>query len=417
MNISEPKNNNYAAVVVSIKNIIPLDNCDNVVATTLFGFQAIVTKDTKVGDIGIMFPAECQLSEAYCYENNLFRHTEKNKNKHEKGYIEDTRRVQALKFRGHRSDCLFMPISSLAWVGINLEDLKENMTFDTLEGQEICRKYVIQVPEPRVHIQTKRVFKRYDEKFIPEHIDSDHYLRVEHEIKDSETIIVTQKLHGTSIRVANTLVKRQLNIIERLLKKMGVKIQQTEFDYVYGSRKVIKDPKNKDQKHYYETDIWTKEGSRLLGLLPENFVVYGELIGFTPTGAPIQQNYTYNLAPGQCKLYVYRISFVNGQGIPTDLSWDQVKIMCKNIGVDFVPELWRGKKKNLKLSKYIDTVLSKTYSCVSLSDPSSVDEGICIRVEGLTPRIMKAKSPIFLQHETTLLSQQVEDIESLQSDI
>lgn len=47
-----------------------------------------------------------------------------------------------------------------------------------------------------------------------------------------------------------------------------------------------------------------------------------------------------------------------------------------------------------------------------MSDKKTVDEGICLRQEGLVPKILKAKSPIFLGHETKLLDEGVEDLES-----
>ena len=117
MKFEELKNPNYGATVVTIKKIIPLENCDNVVATPIFGFQAIVSKDTQVGDIGLVFPVESQLSEEYCRENNLYRHAELNKDKNVTGYFEDNRRVRAIKFRGHRSDCLFISLNSLKYTG------------------------------------------------------------------------------------------------------------------------------------------------------------------------------------------------------------------------------------------------------------------------------------------------------------
>src|SRR4051794_7797380 len=115
MKLEAPENENYAAVVVSITRTVPLENCDNVVGTPLLGFQAIVGKDTQVGDLGIVFPAEVQLSNDYASRNNLHRHGHLNASPEVKGYLEDNGRVKALKFRGHRSDCLFMPLSSLAY--------------------------------------------------------------------------------------------------------------------------------------------------------------------------------------------------------------------------------------------------------------------------------------------------------------
>jgi hypothetical protein len=322
MKIDKPENDNYTATVVQIKSITPLDNCDNVVGVPLFGFQAIVGKDTQVGDLGIVFPAEVQLSEEFASENNLFRHGEKNKNPESKGYIEDNRRVRAVKFRGHRSDCLFMPLSSLTFTKVNLDELHEGDTFDALNGKEICRKYVVKQKASRIdRNKEKQKFVRVDKKFLPEHYDTDNYWRNQHVVPEDREIIVTQKVHGTSIRIGNTIVKRKLSFVERLLTRLGVNIKDTEYDHVYGSRKVIKDVNNPNQDHFYGSDIWTEEGRKLDDVVPEGFVIYGELIGWTSDGSPIQKNYTYRVPHGTCDLYVYRVAFVNGQGRVVDLSW------------------------------------------------------------------------------------------------
>ena len=418
MKMDLPKDLNYAAWVVEIKNHVPLPGCDNIVGTTLFGYQAIISKDTPVGTVGLFFPAESQLSEEYCKENNLFRHSEKNNDKTEKGYIEDNRRVLAMKFRGNRSDCLFMPIKSLAFTKIKLEDLKIGDTFDTLGGKEICRKYVIHTPGVQVNHQAKaKQFKRVDERYIPQNLDQDHYLRVSDKLPDNAYFIVTQKIHGTSIRIANTIVKRKLNPFEWVLGKLGVKVQQTEYDYVFGSRKVIKDVNNPNQKHFYDTDIWTTEGKKLTGLIPENFIVYAELIGYTETGAPIQKNYTYESPVNTCDLYVYRVAFVNAMGFVVDLTFDQVVEFCKQRSLKYVPVLWRGYKKDFNVQDYLDKRFNDggAPQAVKLSHPTLPDEGVCIRIDGMTPYITKAKSPAFLQHETALLDKGVEDLESIES--
>jgi len=213
MKFEEPKNVNYAAQIVRVPALIPLENCDNVVAINLFGFQAIVSKDTVPGELGVMFPAESQLSEDYCKQNNLFRHAEKNMDETKTGYIEDSRRVKAVKFRKHTSSCLFMPLESLAYLGVKPKDLNEGDVFDAIKGVEVCRKYLIR--EPRAFNGQGKQFKRFnrvDTKFIPEHIDTENYFRNDRNIHPEAEIIVTQKLHGTSIRVAHTVVARKLNL-------------------------------------------------------------------------------------------------------------------------------------------------------------------------------------------------------------
>lgn len=416
MKLQKPENENYAAVVVRIKSITPLENCDNVVGTPIFGFQAIVGKDTQVGDIGIVFPAETQLSEEYTHKNNLHRHSDLNDDKGKQGYLEDNRRVKAMKFRGQRSDCLFMPISSLAYTKEKIAELKEGDTFDILDGHEICKKYVVKTRSPRrIEKNKEKVFKRVDTKFLPEHYDSDNFFRNRDAIPESQHIIVTQKLHGTSIRIGNTIVRRKLKLIENLLKKMGVKIQETEFDYVFGSRKVIKDVNNPNQNHFYSTDIWSEEGKKLEGTIPEGFIVYGELIGWTSEGAAIQKNYTYQIPAGTCDLYIYRVAFVNGQGKIVDLAWEQVKEFCKDTGLKNVPELWQGRMADLTVEDFLDRRFNDNGYAQALpleKEKTLVDEGVCVRVDGIAPYILKAKSPIFLQHETKMLDQEVVDLEA-----
>jgi len=432
MKVNKPLNPNYCATVVAIKNKLDLAGCDNVVGTTIFGYQAIISKHIEIGTLGIVFPAETQLSEAYCIENNMYRHAENNRDKTAKGYIEDSRRVRAIKFRGHVSNALFMPLSSLSYLGIKEKEFKEGMEFDALEGQEICKKYeVFRREKGNPNMPKQEKFKRVDIKFIPEHYDTENYFKNSDKIAPHEEVIVTQKLHGTSIRVANALVARRLTIRDKIGRFLGVRVRETEYDYVFGSKRVIKDANNPLQNHYYDSDLWTHEGQKLKGLIPEGFVLYGELIGFTPEGKPIQKGYTYHLPPKECALYIYRVAFVNEKGLITDLSWNAVKEFCTNRGLKHVPEIWKGTHSALKIEHYLECRLgdsifwpiehmdgSKEFSrqkysrCLTLSSPESVDEGVCVRVDRAVPYILKAKSRKFLEYETKMLDEGAEDLES-----
>jgi hypothetical protein len=419
MKFEKPINENYCATVVKIKKIVPLEGCDNVVGTPVFGYQAIISKDHKEGDIGIIFPAETQLSDEYCYENNLYRHDDKNKTLGVKGYIEDNRRIKAVRFRGHRSDALFMPLESLKYLKIKIEDFNVGDEFDILNDHEICKKYVVQRRVGRQNHQAQaKKFSRVDTKHIPEHLDSDNYFKFSESVNPDTEVIVTQKLHGTSIRIANTIVKRKLGLRDHLGQLVGAKVQQYEHDYVFGSRKVIKDVNNPDQNHYYEVDIWTQEGKKLEGLLPQNYIVYGEVIGWTENMAAIQQGYSYQIPPGTCELYVYRVAIVNEDGIMTDLSWDHVKEFCFKTGLKHVPEMWRGKHKDFVVESYLDRRFNETWkNCLPLEGENTVDEGVCVRVDRLTPYILKAKSPKFLQYESKMLDQEVVDLEAEGSEV
>lgn len=413
MRFEKPENENYCATVVKLKALVPLENSDNIVGTPIFGFQAIVSKNHQVGDIGIVFPVETQLSEEFCRENNLFRHNDLNKDKEQKGYLEDNRRVKAVKFRGNVSNALFMPLESLSYLGIKIADLKEGDEFDKIEGHEICKKYVVRLAGSRQNHQPKpKTFKRVDTKYIPEHFDNDNFFKFRDQLKPEQEIVVTQKLHGTSIRIAHTIVLRKLNLFEHVLKFLGVHIQETEMDYVFGSRRVIKDVNNPYQADFYDVDIWTQEGKKLEGVLPENFIVYGELIGWTPTNAPIQVDYTYHLPQGVCELFVYRIAFVNKEGIVVDLAWEHLKEFCSSHGLKYVPEIYRGTLKDFDVSKYLDKKLNDEFRNALPVGEKLVDEGVCIRVDKMTPYILKAKSPIFLEHESKMLDKGEIDLET-----
>ena len=65
MGLSVKGNPNYCATIVAIENIISLEGCDNICATTIFGNNVIVSKDVKIGDVGIYFPVECSIKDIF----------------------------------------------------------------------------------------------------------------------------------------------------------------------------------------------------------------------------------------------------------------------------------------------------------------------------------------------------------------
>lgn len=446
MKLDLPKNNNYAAVVVRVNTLVTLEGLDNLVGAPILGHQALTQRDgTSVGDLKVVFTAETQLSEDYCAINNLYRDETLNKDPAEKGYLERNRRVRALKLRGHISNALLMPLSSLAYTGIDVAQLKEGDTFDNLNGHDICCKYEIPVRRSGSHAKPKieKAFKRVDRKLFPEHLETDAYWRNKAALKPGREVVITQKLHGTSLRVGRVPCAREKGFIERLFNRF-FKTPDFEYDVVFGSRKVIKDVNNPNQQHFYDNDIWTEYGKTIADVIPEGYIAYGELIGWTKNSdgedIPIQKNYTYHLSPGQAELYVYRVATINSQGTLADLSWDGVKEFCAERGLKWVPELERlavfreseideDEEPTVAIDDFLDYVLNERFADINpdhmwddwsgwseqplqLSDKKTVDEGVCIRQEGIVPVLLKAKSSVFLEHETKLLDGGVVDIET-----
>lgn len=239
LNFETPKNANYAAVVVRVNNIVELPGLDNLVGAPVLGHQALTQRDIQAGDLRLAFTAETQLSEAYARENDLHRDASLNKTE-AAGYLEANRRIRALKLRGHRSDALLMPLESVAFTGINPGELQEGDTFDTLNGHEICRKYELPVKQGTpAKSKVEKAFKRVDSKLFPEHLDTDAFWRSKHLLRPGREVVVTQKLHGTSIRIGRVPCLRQKGWLERFLNRW-VTTPDYEYDAVFGSRKVIK---------------------------------------------------------------------------------------------------------------------------------------------------------------------------------
>lgn len=179
MKLKEPKNKNYCATVVEIKTLVPLANCDNVVHAIIMGNSVVVSKETKIGDIGLFFPVETALSEAYLKANNLYRKGEMNEDPTQKGYFEENGRIRCVKFRQNKSEGLFMPWQSLKFTNFVKSDwtkvegligtpLSIGDEFDELEGIEICHKYITKNSRtPGLPGNKKdRAGKKYESKLV-----------------------------------------------------------------------------------------------------------------------------------------------------------------------------------------------------------------------------------------------------------
>lgn len=403
--IPPPNNLNYSGMVVEVSETHALPGLDNLRAIRIAGMQALVGRDTAPGTVGILFPAEVQLSPEFCHHNNLFRHTHLNADPTQSGYLEDNRRLRALKLRGHRSDALFLPLTALQY--ITQDAIPIGTQFDTIDNEEICRKYEPHTRRAGVRSGGGQAKKSRLVTF-PKHFDTTNYHRVRDTIDDDTTFILTQKLHGTSIRLGRVPARRTLSRFERIAAWFGANITPTEHIIAAGSRNVDKDPTNPSQRHFYDTDIWSRIAVETLTAaprIPDDIILYGEVIGWAGS-RPIQKGYTYNLPMGQNALYIYRVAVLTSSGHTFDLSDAAMRDFCRDYNLTPVPYIATMRKAlfDRALDTYIDVRLTDFVAgAVPLSPESPCDEGICIRAESTTPQIYKLKSPEFLQYETKAL--------------
>ena len=133
----------HCGYITTLNNVRPHPNADRLVLATCFNNTVCIAKDKYYeGQIGVYFPADLQLSMEYCERNGLLAVYENGVNV-SGGYMDPAKRnVRAIKLRGEQSDGLFMPLDSLAYTGIDLATLTIGEQITTLNGHEICRKYI-----------------------------------------------------------------------------------------------------------------------------------------------------------------------------------------------------------------------------------------------------------------------------------
>ena len=426
---------NYSATVIVVPELTKAPNSDRLYLLEDRGITVIVDASwtDRVGELALLFPAEVQLDAEYASFNNLFDNPELNMNTAVKGYIGKNGRVRSIKLRGTTSTGLALPVSSLGLHWRDWPDLVEGDVFDTVAGHTICRKYVQPVKEStQPKGQAEKAFRRVDNTYLPLHYETGQWLREKDSVDPNTPVIVTQKLHGTSVRLANTVVKRQLTWKDRLAKRFGIDVKDHDYDLVAGSKRVIKDPGNDRQAHFYDLDIWTHSLRQYGDAIPKNFVVYGELVGFTPIidgvgGAAIQKGHTYECQPGEYELFVYRVAVVTEDADLVDLSWDQVRAFCKTNGLRHTPELIRTTAGELDVEDFLEKDFRLEWigqgldgkrlyrdQPVLLSEGGTgADEGIVIRDEsGYEPKLYKFKNPSHYLYETDQLDSGEVDLES-----
>jgi hypothetical protein len=99
-----------------VTEVIEIPGADNIHVARVLGENVIVSKSVQVGYTGVFFPAETQLSEEYCKQNNLYRKAELNANPEKTGFFDENRRVRAQPFLKVKSQAYFAGIESLDYL-------------------------------------------------------------------------------------------------------------------------------------------------------------------------------------------------------------------------------------------------------------------------------------------------------------
>lgn len=392
----------YQAYIAKI-SVSPHPNADRLQVGFVCGAQVIVGMDTQDGDLGIYFPSDGQLSKEYATANDLIARKDDQGNKVGGGYFDEKRRVKSQNFRKVKSEGFFMPLSSLAFTKFDLSKLKEGDALDALGGIPLCNKYFTKATIAAM-VGTKKKLKVYAD--FPEHYDTTQFRFVI--VPTGATIYITEKEHGTSVRYGNVLVHKPRGKWRKFWKGLfgDKKEYDSERQYVLGTRRAILPKVNEfDYKggFYGNGDPYTIVPHKLHGKLKDDEIVYGEVVGFLQTGAPLfTQNvselpelkkvygenvpFSYGCVEGTSKFRVYRIT----QG-GRELTHNEVVARCQQLGVDMVTFeeafIYDGSRDALNAR------IAARLEGASALDSRHMKEGVCLRIESPEGiRIVKAKS-------------------------
>jgi len=429
------KNPNYCATVVELKDFKNLEGCENVKAAIIMNNQVIVSNEACVGQLGLFFPVECELSHDLLKANNLYRDGNLNSNTEKKGYFSENRRVRCVKLRGHNSEGLFLPITCLEYLlGNKFQELSVGSEFDSINGTTVCCKYV--VPDTLKHgsgdegASKEKAVSRLVEGQVALHFDTTNLKKNVKSINPTDIISISNKVHGTSWVVGNLLVQKKLKWYEKLLIKFGVSVVDKEYDIVYASRSVIRNmhfPKKytEDPNYVPKFNLWKDIAKKLESVIPKGFTLYGEAIGWEPTGKPIQKRYAYGFPLNTYGIEIYRITYTNIDGVVAELGWEQMKEFCEKNALTMVKEIYYGKaidyvndptctEENFHekfLAKLTTDIDNKMCPRNDLKVPL---EGWVVRKDGLKRcNSFKFKNILFVEGETKALDKGDTSLEDL----
>lgn len=395
----------YKAYVTTLKNVRPHPNADRMKLADCFGNTVCVSLDAAEGEIVVYFPVDGQLSEEFCQVHDLVRRKDENGNP-AGGYLDpEKRNIRAIKLRGEKSDGLTMPLSCLVYTGVNLDDIDVGMSFDTINGHEICCKYV-----PKTNVRSGKVSegnktRKHKTPVAPlfaEHADTEQLAYNLGAFKAGDEIEITLKMHGTSQRtgylpalkeykhdfwgrIVNTVnPNKPMGKLARKLYEKALHYATPIYDwgYVTGTRRTVLDD---FEGGYYGSNEFREQHSKAFeGKLMKGETVYYEVVGFTHTGAPIMASadnkkmndkdfikqygketvFSYGCRPlgldinvnyfegnieegiakeyPQSDIYVYRMTMTNEDGFVVEYTPNFMRYRCEQMGVKTVPVLWKG---------------------------------------------------------------------------
>ena len=429
-------NPNHSAHIVVLSGVEKHPNADKLQKAKAFGVGIIVGLDAKDGDIGVYFQSGLAIDYDFAKANDLLRRKNPETGAQEGGMLEDNGRIKTQKLRGETSDGLFLPLNCLYIGGVPegvlaTTNLQPGDFFEELDGIKICTKYIPKGNKNSCASGT-RLKKQKGSIMFKEHYDTAQLRFNLDRFTPDDSIIVTEKLHGTSQRVGSVQKVTELTGLSRFIARLlGYETKKYEWDEMIGTRKTVLNT-NSDTG-FYSSDFRFEAAMPFFDKLQKGETVYYEVVGYAdekPIMGTVDNEklgpefvakygkktvFSYGCQIGQFDIFVYRITLTNEDGYTMDYTWDAIEKRCGELGVKHVPVLYKGSIVSfisgnvavmaatnsvpLPLGEYIEKTADayvqgpSTVMANFEPAPCHIREGIVIRIEGTScPVTYKHKS-------------------------
>lgn len=431
---SKDYNENYLAKVVNIKTFTkhPDPEVTKLKVAHVDGYNIIVGIDEQPG-LFIYFPMLSEINPNILKYCNLYEKSELNQDNTKKGFFGSNGKVKGIKLRGLVSKGFLLPATSLNNFFIDSfqkeVELIDGTEFDSLEylGKTmwINRKYTNKHIENHTERSSKPKFKvkRFDklrEDQFRFHYETAIIKKVPNALSPNDVVHISSKWHGTS-----GITGHNFDI----------------YDVVYASRKIIKNRyyNSNVTNGFYNSDPWYYATEELKPVLVNGMTIYYEIVGYLPDGKFIQKGYDYGCTPStsqyklgeQFKIYIYRITMTNVDGVVTEFTPLQVNNWCEKNGLLGINTLYYGyvrdlygtpeneKSEDFNYSAWvIDKMANDSRFYMEQNSPDCANkvphEGIVIKKEGSWSSAFKLKSWNFLNKESKDLEKGETNIEDNQ---
>lgn len=397
--------------------------------------RVIVGMNSKVGDTGIFFYPDCQLSKKFMQEHELKSSSFKNC------------RVRVSRFKGEWSEGLFIPMdaSEVESIWGDKYELGESLP----EHTNVYTVYepVIKIPTISSN-QAGGKFKRGSLPTFPMHFDTEqfrsHLKDFENKFRDGWDISISLKVHGSSGRTGYVRVPSEPNIFEKtklfFMKAFHVSTKNYRnsldekyffvpgnYEIVNGSRRVILTEEKIKEDSGFHSSSFRDRTSYFRDFIEKDVVVFYEILGWESLDKSIMAkgpsgHYDYGIPNGEFAIQVYRITIGGKDLSPPEmegyarsfLNLEPVFRMTEIININsiYVSEdpfhyLMKIVSQKFEECRHIDELTYIDTKCERVTRVySNLNEGIVIRLDppvgvpsGVSPTFYKLKLPEFYEEE------------------